>query len=644
VLSRNQLIQRLSSPFSEQPEVERVIRMVLDAVEGYSRRFAENSGTDGAASADRQNEIRRLKQMIHDAFAFRLTDLRGVNGIVQSVDRVTSMMQENIMQTRMQPLSVVFSKFPRVVRDLSRKLDKQINLVQQGQDVELDKSIIEQLSDPLTHLIRNSASHGIEPSEERKRKGKDPVGQIMLRAFHEGGKVNIEIIDDGAGIDARTIKKKAIEKGLISEEAAEAMSERELQMLVFAPGLSTAAAVNDVSGRGVGMDVVKTNIERLGGSVDLQSSPGEGARFLMQLPLTLAIIPSLIVTAEGKRFAAPQVGLEEIVRIRACELTEKIEKIQNSEVLRLRGALLPLVRLADVLGIAPTYIDPATGERRPERRKRWSDRRHDHTRNGADTSEEEAKYKERRTGKRDRRESVRNAVKVLVLRTGKNLLGLVVDEVSDSEEIVVKPLSEYFKSCLCYSGATIMGDGKVAMILDPSGIASVARLDFSQIEESAEAERGQAADEIGKAREILLFNNDASEHFALPLSAIARIEKREESELESVGGKLFLKYDNAMIRVVKLHDYLPVSPPAKAHESIFVIVPKSKSRPIGIGAYGVDDVVQFAGKLDTENIRAEGIAGSLVLKNVGVTIMLDLPALLHLADPSYHLEPATGPM
>ena len=298
-----------------------------------------------------ETELERLKKDLESLFSFRLGEVHGINAMVQNLDMVTSVIQENIMQTRMQPMSIVMGKFPRLIRDLAKSLGKEIDLITIGQDVEVDKSIVELLSDPLTHLVRNSADHGIEAPEVREKCGKSRCGQIILRAFHEGGKVNVEISDDGAGIDPEKIRRHAISRGILTEKAAQAMSERELQAIIFMPGFSTAEQVSNVSGRGVGMDVVKTNIERMGGTIEIQSEPGSGTSMILRLPLTLAIIPSLIVSTEGRRFAIPQMSLEEIVRIRSGDVTRKIERIQGSEVLRLRGKLLPLVRLAEVLDL-----------------------------------------------------------------------------------------------------------------------------------------------------------------------------------------------------------------------------------------------------------------------------------------------------
>jgi chemotaxis protein histidine kinase CheA/methyl-accepting chemotaxis protein len=333
--------------------------------------------------------------------------------LLQNIDRITTELQEKVMQTRMQPIANVFNRFPRIIRDMSKALGKEIELSIEGADVELDKSIIEAIGDPLTHIIRNAADHGIEKPDVRANLGKPTAGLIQMKAYHEGGQVKVEVVDDGSGIDPNRVREKAINSGLITAREAEEMTEGEVLELIFRPGFSTAQEITDVSGRGVGMDVVKTNIEKLGGVVNVESTPGRGTRFILTLPLTLAIIPSLIVGVGGQRFALPQVNLQEMVRIKRDNPGMRIEHIHSAEVLRLRDRLLPLVRLSDLLGLKD----------------------------------------------KDGDKSIRDGdiTRVLVLKAGSRRFGLVVDRVYDSEEILVKPLPRYIKDCRAYSGATIRG-------------------------------------------------------------------------------------------------------------------------------------------------------------------------------------------
>ncbi|MCA9257699.1 MAG: chemotaxis protein CheA, partial [Planctomycetales bacterium] len=318
----------------------------------------------------------------------------GLDAAAAGLDHVTSELQEAIMQTRMQPIGNVFGKFPRIVRDLSAKLSKECSIEIEGKEVEVDKTIIEAIGDPLTHLIRNSVDHGVESPHVRTKAGKNPQGMIFLRAYHKAGKVCIEIVDDGAGINPDKLKAKAVEKGVLSPEQAAQMSDREAVRLIFHPGFSTAEKVSDVSGRGVGMDVVRTNIERLGGIVDVESVIGAGTTIRVTLPLTLAIIPSMIIRCNDQRFAIPQANIVELVRLRPGEAETRIGSVKSGEVLRLRGNLLPLVRLCRVLNL--------------------------------ETEDEEQDYSDR-------------PINVIVVETGQVRYGLVVDGISDSEEIVVKP-------------------------------------------------------------------------------------------------------------------------------------------------------------------------------------------------------------
>ncbi|MFI4875596.1 MAG: chemotaxis protein CheA, partial [Blastopirellula sp. JB062] len=327
----------------------------------------------------------------------------GLETVASGLDQVTSELQEAVMQTRMQPIGSVFNRFIRVVRDLGAKLGKECNLQIDGREVEVDKSIIEAIGDPMTHLIRNAMDHGLETPEKRLVADKSPTGRIQLRAYHQAGKVRIEIEDDGQGINSAVLKGKAIAKGVISQDQAEQMSDRDAVRLIFHAGFSTAEKLTDVSGRGVGMDVVRSNIEKLGGTVDVESTIGRGTNILITLPLTLAIIPSLIVETGGNRYAVPQANISELVRIRA-EDEQRLTRVKGAEMLRLRGSLLPIVRMNEILQLEET---------------------------GATSS----------------------SSSIIVVETGRTRYGLAVDNLHDSEEIVVKPLGRHLRTCKSLSGA-----------------------------------------------------------------------------------------------------------------------------------------------------------------------------------------------
>lgn len=430
------------------------------------------------------NQLDRLMTLAGELVLARNALIRKINdhtvpqlsSITQQIDTITSEIQEAIMATRMQSVGTIFTKFKRIVRDLSRSLNKSIELSIEGEDVELDKTIIEALNDPLTHLVRNSADHGIEPPGQRVLKGKSETGQLALKARHEAGHVIIEICDDGAGIDPDRMRSIALEKKLITSEEAAALSDREALRIIFRPGFSTAEKVTEISGRGVGMDVVLSNITKVGGAVDIRSVLDIGTTISIKLPLTLAIIPSILVSVKNQRFAIPQLNVVELLRIPAKDVKTRIEKIGESAVIRLRGLLVPLVYLADIFSIERTFKDPDTGAETADRRTRIADRR-----SHSITPEEkvEQTYTENRSGF-DRRKSGESAVNIVVVTSGVQHFGLVIDQFLDSEEIVVKPIGSHLKECVEYAGATILGDGSVALILNIAGISSSANLSQMQ--------------------------------------------------------------------------------------------------------------------------------------------------------------------
>jgi two-component system chemotaxis sensor kinase CheA len=600
VLARNQMLQALDRRFSETAAGEAVYAATRAAVaeaQQHLREALEEGGgrAGGDESRARTEQIERilaeLGSRVTQALPGRLSELPGMNATMVNLDAVTTNLQENIMRTRMQSIETLFGKLPRQIRQLSRQTGKEIDLVVTGNEVELDKSIVEALSDPLNHLIRNSLDHGFEAPLAREAVGKPRAGRLDVRAFHEGGQVNIEIQDDGRGIDPARIKAKAVEKGIITAEQAARLDDREAVLLVFAPGFSTAETVSDISGRGVGMDVVRTNIESLGGSIDIDSQVGIGTRTRLKLPLTLAIIPSLLVRACGRRFAVPQVSLDELVRLRHGREDQRIEQVQGAEVMRLRGHLLPLVRLSGLLGIEAS----AAGERATS-------------------------Y-------------------VAVLKTGENRYGLIVDEVLDSEEIVVKQLPGSLKDARCYAGATIMGDGSVAMILDVLGIAEIAGLRFTETAQSTQADdRTDSYLDRTESQTLLLFRNaPAGERFALNLALISRIEKVAARDIQRVGGKEYLRFQDGSLRLLRLHDYLPVQAPVDEAEELYVIIPKLVKHPLGIIARECDDVVSARVEVDRDNVRGTGILGSGMI-NGDLTVFLDIYGLFEAAEPDIYRQ------
>ncbi|MCF6227789.1 MAG: chemotaxis protein CheA, partial [Planctomycetes bacterium] len=465
----------------------------------------------------------------------QFTQLSEDNGIVGSGHRlslVTTELQENIMKTRMQPIGTVFGKFPRIIRDLAISTGKKLNLDIEGQDTELDRTIVESIRDPLTHIIRNSCDHGIESPEVRIAEGKNPVGRVHIHAYHEGGQVNIAISDDGAGIDTERVKAKAVERGVITRAEAAVMSDSAACMLIFHAGLSTAAEVTNISGRGVGMDVVRTNVEKIGGTIELDSELGKGTVLRIKIPLTLAIIPALVVGTGGEMFAIPQVNLHELVRLDGEDDKSAIEQVHGADVYRLRGKLLPLVRLNEVLGMS---------------------------------SSEDAE-----------------TCNILVLTVGSMQFGLVCDQVFDTEEIVVKPLSRHLKKIGCYAGATIMGDGRVALILDAEGLVKRSKMHTRSEKEAEEAARNAIEGRVDSIN-LLVFSLGKDDRFAVPLTLVNRLEEFKVSDIEKIGQRDVIQYRDDILPLIDISVNLDTEPPMPNDSDMWsVVVVSFEGKSVGI--------------------------------------------------------------
>jgi two-component system chemotaxis sensor kinase CheA len=419
---------------------------------------------------------------------------------LQRLSHVTTELQEGVMKTRMQPIGNAWAKLPRIVRDLSHELGKKIDLRMLGAETELDRQVLELIKDPLTHMVRNSADHGIELPADRAAKGKPEGGTITLNAYHEGGHIIIEIADDGRGLDIEKIKQKAIATGLASENELAAMTDQQIQQFIFKAGFSTAAKVTSVSGRGVGMDVVRTNIEKIGGTVEMKSQSGKGSTFTIKIPLTLAIVSALIVECAGERFAIPQISVVELVRASANS-ENTIERLNETPVLRLRNRLLPLVSLQELLKL---------GKRRE----------------AAETY-------------------------IVVTQVGTYTFGIMVDRVFDTEEIVVKPVAPILRDISMFSGNTILGDGSVIMILDPNGIAAAT----GEITATEQAVRGEATARAGRREDrttLLLFRAGDGAQKAVPLALIARLEEIDAKQVEQSNGKPVVQYRGRLMPLVSV--------------------------------------------------------------------------------------------
>ncbi len=575
--------------------------------------------------------------------ALSTNDMRGVHAGSQRVSLVTSELQEAIMQTRMQPIGNVFNKFPRVVRDMSRTQGKEIQLIIEGKDVEMDKTLIEGLNDPLTHMIRNSCDHGIEMPEERIRKGKAPTGKVTLRAYHEAGQVIVEITDDGKGINPAKISASAVSKGLISQEKLLGMSDAEKTALIFLPGLSTAEKVSDISGRGVGMDVVKSNLDRLGGKIEIESKLDEGTRFCIKLPLTLAIIPSLVVAVGNERFAVPQINVLELTRIPAARIRDKIEIVGDAEVLTLRGKLIPLVSLGRVLGINREIADENTGQTLSDRRQSLADRRSRRsplleTATAGQPCPETPEAK--RETDTDRRYHAANDLNIVIISTGTFQYGIVVDQFFNTEEIVVKPLGRHLKSLPEYAGATIMGDGKVALIIDVSGLAAKAGMrHVSGSSRAAVLAAETAREERHDSMSFLLFQNQPGELCGIPMEMVLRVERIGRNQIENSAGRRTMQYRGASLPLVTLSDAAGVKPVGD-EQKLAVIVSAIGGREVGLLVAMPVDVIEARLQIDQKTHRQKGIAGSTIVKDKTM-LLVDIVEIVETVFPEWQIS--TGP-
>lgn len=568
--------------------------------------------------------------------AISRNDKRAITTSAQRLSFVISELQEAVMQTRLQPIGNIFNKFPRMIRDLSRSLNKELKLIIDGKDVELDKTIIEGLSDPLTHMVRNAADHGIESTQQRLQSGKPSEGTINLRAFHEAGHVVVEIEDDGGGINTEKIESKALSMGLISEEKIKGLSVYDKNALIFLPGLSTADKVTETSGRGVGMDVVKNNLDRLGGKVTIRSTMGKGTVFTIKLPLTLAIIPSLIVVEERERFAIPQVNVVELLRIRASQVKERIQVVGDAEVVVVRGELIPVIRFSTILGIIKTYTEPGTSNKQIDRRERVADRRSQKRNLDGDFLDgDNPNVINLRTNK-DRRKEPSGDLNIVIISSGLLHYGLIVDELRDTEEIVVKPLGSHLKGLQEYAGATIMGDGEVALILDVNGIALKAGITSV----SAINEKRRHSDETSvfsdSAHSLLLFNNQEDESCAIPLDLVQRVEKINADQIELKGGIRTMQYRDSSLQLVQLADLAKVAP-VPLDGDLAVVVTSVSNHNIGLLGLMPVSVVEKEFEVDISTHRQHGISGSVIIDGK-TTLMVDIFELIDSLHPEWKIE------
>ncbi len=512
---------------------------------------------------------------------------------LQHIDRLTTELQEKIMRTRMQPVANVFDKLPRLVRDLGKSTGKNVQLQMEGKDIELDKSIIEALADPLLHLIRNAVDHGLEAPAERIHSSKPLTGMISIKAHREGGRAVISVADDGAGINLEQIGRQALQQNIVTQGQLAVMGGKERLQLLFHPGFSTSKQITAISGRGVGLDIAKSNIEKLGGNIEINSVWGQGTTFRLRLPLTLVVVPSLIVEAANQQFVLPQVNLREIVRITPGDRNRKLESVNGCRVLNIRGELLPVVHLAEALGKNAANMDDC------------------------------------------------QIARVLIVKSEDKLFGLTVDRIYDREEVLVKPVPRYLKECTAYSGVTILGDGKVAMVLEPDSLipAAEATAAMRQDEQGAYAEkRVPVARE--EQQEFLLFTCSGPEYFGINLPLVARVEELDASRIQIVGDREYVNHEGRILRLLRPEDYLPVQRMAARSSKLSLIIPKLVTYPVGIIVESIQDTVQTAVVVNEKDIKGKGLWGSAVIQD-RIVLLVNLYGLMELADPErYAIEPA----
>jgi two-component system, chemotaxis family, sensor kinase CheA len=511
--------------------------------------------------------------------------------LMRKLDSVTNELQDAALRMRMQPVGTLFDRFPRLVRDLARQLGKQIDIRISGTEVKLDKTILETLSDPLTHLVRNCCDHGIELPNERTRTGKTPTGLIELSARQQGGRILIQIRDDGRGLDGEAIKRKALQQGVRSQDELDQLSEQQVYGLILLSGFSTAAQITDLSGRGVGMDVVKTNLEQIGGVLEINSAAGAGTVFTLSLPLTLAIVPCLLLQSGGQAYALPQRDIEEIVLLEPGAGRAVIECSHDEEVLRLRGRLLPVTRLGEVLCRRRPFT--------PQTRSQLVAAHH------PAGQEPGRRY-------------------VAVLKFGSQRFGLVVDDLLGSEDIVVMPLHPLLRPLGIYGGTTILGDGGVALILSGEGLAR----------HSGVAHRPQvhepwalpAVQEDAESHTLLLFRCGPEEWLALPLGAVRRVVTIARERIQRVGDRELINLDGTAVNVLRLDQFLHLSP-CPAQDVLHLILPRHGGTPVGLLASQIADTPTLPVQIDSRAYRADGVRGSVLIRGE-IALLLDIDRLL----------------
>lgn len=502
----------------------------------------------------------------------------------QNLNAVTNELQNDVMKTRMQPIGTILSKLTRIVRDLSNDLQKDIDLTIQGAETELDKTLVEAIKDPLIHIVRNAVDHGIETPDVRVQKGKIEKGTISIKAFHEGGQVVVQVADDGKGLDEKLIASKAVSKGIVSSKQVETMSRKQIFNLIFHPGFSTASKVSSISGRGVGMDVVKTNIEQINGTIELDSAEGQGSVILLKIPLTLAIVPALMVSVDNEKFAIPQVKIKELVKIEENDQKDNIEWLGDRPIYRLRGKILSLISLAHSLELC----------------------------------EESSPIN-----------SIKNLV---VLMANDSTFGLMVDEILDSTDIVVKPLDNCLKNLSVYSGATIMGDGSVALVLDALGLGEKEGIFSEQNQSFVDNQSAEMTLKLEQTiEEYLLVDLNLPGSYAIPLGFVHRLEEFSKDDLEHCGEYPVVNYGEEILPIIPVSNYLnsdEIVQEDKQREKYSVVVVKHANQYFGMMVDGIIDVIEIVGETQESLGQSLGVVGNIIYQEE-IIVCIDVYSIIN---------------
>lgn len=598
---------------ADEPPAAAVAPAPAPTAQEAEKKDAEKKGDSVAASSIRVHVdvLEDLMTLVSELVLTRNQLLQMVRGQdesefavpLQRLSHITTDIQEGVMKTRMQPIGNAWAKLPRIIRDLAIESGKKIDLRMHGEDTELDRQILDLIKDPLTHMIRNSADHGIEMPADREAVGKPATGTINLRAYHEGGHIIVEIADDGKGLGMDRIRRKVVENGLLTETEAAAMEDRQLQQYIFKPGFSTAEKVTNISGRGVGMDVVRTNIEKIGGTIELSSKEGRGTTVLIKIPLTLAIVSALVVECAKERFAIPQISVLELVRT-AAESEQRIETINDTPVLRLRNRLLPLVDLRRLLKLE-ARVAAGDVEGVPE--------------DALEAAPEVVENSE---------------LFIVVTQVGSYTFGIVVDRVFDTEEIVVKPVAPILRDIPFYSGNTILGDGSVIMILDPNGIS----VETGEVGGAGKHQEVEVPKATGRqVTSLLIFRAGGDELKAVPLSLVARLEYVDNAKVESSSGRRMVQYRGHLMPLV------PFNPnhawAAEGRQPVLVFHEGDKT--MGLVVDEIVDIVEDVIRIDVKS-EQPGVIGSAVIREKATDVIDAQPFLTEAFEDWFVEAPSTG--